>query len=694
MKVSYTDSIILSYGMRKSLRPPLGRAGCAWEGGPGTWYAWSTLVGWKRWPRRQKGQPLATTANPGKLLLFVSHRWESPDHPDPTGAQLLCLKVGLTLALAAAVLQLRSGEKNERSCSGLPETIAKFLEHVLDSGEVTALQQWAQRIKAAAEGVTEENSFWTKSRRLETPKIRPRLDRIRSLVLVWYDYASMWQAPRSPHEEAQFHREILELNTIQAHAATVVIAGDERYLSRAWCFLELCGGMRQRIVELTPSWGTTVGVGDSVTRWASRSDQLIGALNVLGPEAIGRCGLEATKPEDLAAIARLLSDLSLTALIESDDSDLVGGVLPIPFQPGEWILPEGPRELSATREYDFPPTADVGRLPANETLRRVAEQHASADALGSTVGMWIYTTQRTLTLAWGARAGEFWQMLRWKLVFIDEYLRLQIANPFAHEPSVACMWADSRSLADDGLGWTRAIPSTVQLLMVITQVDMPELCRIYNLVVQAHVAGGIPVVTYAPETGRMLLYLPHSASGFCTVSRDADVLAVPRIRRSDAYPDRMLIKTGMLCKDIEVLAALRLDPRDNLVLPGRICDEAAAEARGSVGEEITAVQLLGHSESRVRTEGLARSTAATWDECCTARLHRTAWQVGMAPLQIRIMDQLVSKAIGVNENPFKRRKLLNIIVEDHKGYALPPSILQEADKLIEMILKKGTGLPD
>ncbi len=687
MEESYADAVIISYGTRRSLRPPLGRMGCAWGGGPGTWYAWSTLDGWKCWPKRQEGEPLASPAHPGRLLLFVSHRWESLDHPDPTGAQLLCLKVGLTLALAAAVLQLGNKEKDVKTVSGLPETMAEFLEPILRAEEVASLRQWAERIKAAAESAKEEESFWAAARRLETPKISPLLDRIRGLILVWYDYASMWQAPRSQSEEAQFRREILELNAIQAHAITVVIAGDGRYLSRAWCFLELCGGMRRRIVELTPTWGTSVGVGDCVTRWASRSDQLIGALNVLGPEAINRCGLDATKPEDLADIAKLLRELPLTAVIESDDSDLIGGVLPIPFHHSEWMFPENGRDLSLTHEYAPSISPNVGQLPSSEILRSVAEQTAGADALGRAVGLWIYTTQRVLTLAWAARAGEFWDKLRTGFLSQEVCSELKLMLQFANEPSVACMWADSRSLADDGLGWTRAIPSTVDLLVIITQVDMPEICRIYDLVARSHVESGVPVVMYSPETGRTLLYMPDRVRKTRVIGRSADVLAVPRIRRPDVRANRMFIAADTSCKDIEVLAALRLDPAHGLVQSGQLCDEAAAAGLGRAGEQITALQLLGHSELRVRTEGLARSTAATWEEF--SPLKRLAWHVGMAPLQIRIINQLVRMAFGVSQNPFRRRKLLKCLLKDSEGFLLSSDTVQEAERFIERLLREG-----
>jgi hypothetical protein len=687
MKESLAEPVIFGYGMRKSLRPQLGKSGCVWRGGPGTWYAWSTLLQWERWPRRQKAHRHAVAAEPEKLLLFISHRWESLDHPDPTGAQLLCLKVGLTLALAAAVLQLGAAQGKKQTASGLPELIAEFLESIPATAEINTLLQWAEAIKSAAERLETEEDFWRAARRLETENHRASLDRIRSLVLIWYDYASMFQAPRSPAEEAEFRREILQLNAIQRHAGTLVIAGDHRYLSRAWCFLELCGGMRQRIVELTPSWGTAVQVGDSVTHWASRSDQLIGGLNAFGQETIRHSGLEATHPEDLTDIARLLGELPLAALIETDDSDLIGGAIPLPFRSGQWLLPKGGGRLSPTREQVLPSTPDFGRLPAPETIGRISEKQRNVDALRGGVGIWVYTTQRMLTLAWFARAYELWTTLKNELLFglSSEDIKKTVLSD--KEPDIACMWADSRSLADDGGGWTRAIPSGVDALFIVTQADLPNLCRIYDWVVTAHLACKIPVITYTPEIGRTLFHLPQNDNSLHAEARKLDVLAVPRMRRQDVRASRIFTVAGTARRDVEVLAALRLDPSQGLVRPGRLSDEAAADGLGTAGEEITAEQLLVHSETRVRAEGFARSTAATWHEWCTPRLHQAAWQVGMAPLQVRIIEQLVRKVFAVSDNPLKRRKLLKILVEDHAGYALPLSILEDADEIINMILK-------
>ena len=113
---------------------------------------------------------------------------------------------------------------------------------------------------AAADSAGTEAESAPMAERLEhtVPGVRAPLSRIRDRVLIWYDYASMFQTPRTPAEQQAFRHEIVQLNRIQARAATVVIAGDHQYTSRAWCFLEMCAGMRHHIVELVPSWGTRV----------------------------------------------------------------------------------------------------------------------------------------------------------------------------------------------------------------------------------------------------------------------------------------------------------------------------------------------------------------------------------------------------------------------------------------------------
>ena len=615
----------------------------AWrDTAPGSWHSWSTVLGWEQWPRRQDAPPPAEVTGPGLLRLFISHRWETPDQPDPQHAQLLSLKAGLSLALAAAVLL--GDDEPAATQSGLPELFAAYLRDVDPTVVSTpALREWAAALKAAAEGASTEAELAPMAEKLEhtVPGVRAPLTRIRDRVLIWYDYASMFQAPRTPAEQEAFRHEIVELNRIQARAATVVIAGDDQYTSRAWCFLEMCAGMRHHIVELVPSWGTQVGMSPTTaSRWASRTDQLIGALNSLGLDAIYGSGLAATHPEDMRDISRLMSELPLIGLVETDDSDLVGGVIPLPIREGQWITVRsadsfGPPDTVAPFPMEAP-----GDLPAPDLLTSAARRCAGSDGLASEIGIWVYTTQRTLSLAWAARAGEFWEVLRLHLEDVAARGRLRLPS-LSGPTSVGCLWADARALADDGLGWTRIVPSKARVLVVFTQPDLPAICLILDRVVGSHLAAGVPVVTYSPDTGRTTVHTPTEGSELRAPRLTANVLATPRIRRTNAYPRQLLLNTQVTAENVGLYAALRLDPAGGPPAPGEVSDVVAAAGLGVAGAVITERDMLSSSTQRVRVEGLARSIAATWDQWFAPRVDASAWNVGMAPLQLDIIEQLV-----------------------------------------------------
>jgi hypothetical protein len=686
-------SVVTSYFTRKGDRPWPGGGASPWLGGRGAWYPWALVAGWQRWPRRQEVEQQAVVPVAGRLLLFISHRWEALDYPDPDGRQLEAVQVGLTLALACALLRVSGTLADWHTASGLPEVIARFLDRTTTGGETAravprdapSLLEWARGIKEAASRAASEAEFLAQVRAAETAEVVRALDAVRASVLIWYDYASMYQSPRSAAEERSFREEILQLNAIQRDAATVVIAGSDEYLSRAWCFLELCGGMRESLVELTPSWGMAVEASSAPTRWSSRSDQLIGALNTLGRESINRSGLAATHATDLPDIARLLSQLPLSGMIESDESDLIGGSIPIPRVGGHWVLASG---LAQTRRTTPPrPDRTAAALPQPGRLPDGAHMNAGArpwtvDALSGAVGMWVYTTHRALTATWAARCDEMWALLR-------DHLGAELSErqiPADAAPSVAATSADARALSDDGSGWTRVVPSTVQLLVIVTQDEIPDICRLYERVLYTHLVAGVPVCTYMPLTGRLAMHAPGDAlkQGVLPELLNADVLAVPRLRRSSAYPRYFFLPPGLQRTDLDVLAALRLDPSEGAVRVGQTAVPDAPE----IDPPAAAADLLAHSELRVRAEALARSTSSSWDTWATPRLHRSAWEVGMAPLQLALIEGVVRRALPVSDNPLERRKLIYIAVEDEQGYALPPRILEDMETVVRMITER------
>lgn len=673
----------ISYAMLDGHTPL--RDATPWKTAGGTWYSWAAIARWDRWPRRQEAAAQPAGAE-DCLRLFVSHRWEALDHPDPTGAQLQALNVGLTLSVAAALLRKDAADALWRTHSGLPELIARFLDAhtgdhpraIMRAADVPALKKWAERIHAAASDTTTESDFLPLAR-AATESAPPALAALGQRILVWYDYASMFQSPRTPDEERLFREELLQLNAIQRDAATVVIAGDQQYLSRAWCFLELCGGLRQAVVELTPSWGKTVGAGTAPPFWWSRSDQLIAALNFFGTQAIERSGLGVTHTRDFPDIARLLAQLPLAGLIESDDTDLVGGSIPVAMRDGQWVIATETAAVPApVLDRAGVPLLDWGRVPRGGSLH-AATDAAGAEGLRGPVGMWIYTTQRALSLAWAARAGEIWACLADSLRSDLRKLRISVKS----QASVACTWADSRALGDDGSGWTRVVPSDLKLLVIVTQDAIPSLCRLYDLVLYSHLCAGVPVVTYMPATGRSVLLRGAYAveQGVVPTLMQADVLAVPRFRRSSSHPRYFFVPKGMPQEDAEVLAALRLDPTQGPIRPEPTSDSSLPELTPPAGMS----ELLAQSEARVRTEALARSLTASWDTWATPRLHQSAWACGMAPLQLSLIDRIVRRASTVSSNPLERRKLIYILVEKEAGYALPPTIVEDLDILLKMI---------
>jgi hypothetical protein len=596
-----------------------------WHGGVGVYYSWRTMIDWVRWPRRQEAAPIASQADPGKLLLFVSHRWEEVSHPDPGGRQLLALKIGLALSLAAA-FRIKPGAQTD---SGLPEVFRRFLSTVMPEAlEEPELKAWADRVRQEAGRSKTEEELWNRLRQLEQGQVAERLAAIQSQMLVWYDYASMNQVPRSQVEEQEFRAELERLNDIQAGAATVAIATDEEYLTRAWCFLEICGGLRKTIVELTPSWGMSMSLSSSVNRWAHISDQLIASLNCNGIESIEGANLSATEAGDLQIVAKLISRLPLFGLVESDGSDLVGGSIPMPLRSGRWIVATEIESPVAT-ELTAPLLENYGATPNAQSLQQALQTAAGADGLTGACGVWIYTTQRLLSLSWAARVSE-----------LTERLSTHTSIPVVS--SVACTWADSRSLGDDGTIWTRYAPSLVETLIIITQADLPPICRIYESVTLAHLAAGVTVITYSPETGDVKIERPAKPT-VAPAGRVANAIVTPRVRRSTATHEYLLLAPDLTQEQVNAMTALRLDPTD----------------AGLIELETRWDDLDSLSQRRSTVEAVCRTRASCWEglsiECFTAN----AWKDPASAMeQLTVIERLVSLVGPMSDNVLERRAKL------------------------------------
>ncbi len=605
-------------GILASVRPA--RLHEPWHGGEGTWFPWSALRELDRWPRRQDFESAAAAPDEGSLLLFISHRWESLDHPDPSGRQLEAVRAGLAMALAAAVL----GDGDQATASGLPELFGRWLRAT--AVPLDALRQWAEEVRAAAQSTLTEAELLIRSRQAENDAVRAVCER----VLIWYDHASMHQVPRTAEQEQQFRADLQRLNHVQAGAATVVLAQDDDYTRRAWCFLEICGGVRGLMVEITPSWGRSIGAYNSIQRWAFIGDQLIGALVAHGHKAIQGSGLHATHGADLRVVAELLAQLPLFGLVASSASDLIGGAIPLPRREGGWILEAASSPPEVLR--DGPPT-QVGRLPDVRTLELARMATAETGSLAGRTGVWIYTSQRMLSLAWATRVAEWLEMAGRESFLVD---------------GVACCWADSWGLAENGLGWTGYVASSVDTLVIVTQGDLDNICLLLEFVKGTHLAAGATVVTVMPDTGRVLVQRP-GAGAVRPAPVEAAVLRVPRIRRYTAHPRYLLQNPHRTAADLEAMATLRLDPSDSP--PPTIDPELLAN--------------LG--VRRLSVEAKARLWTASWDSYAAPRLKAAAWTDPPAALkQLDLIEEMVDKVASLSDNPYERREVLYSVLEHLK----------------------------
>ncbi|PYI05118.1 hypothetical protein BO78DRAFT_387993 [Aspergillus sclerotiicarbonarius CBS 121057] len=128
-----------------------------------------------------------------KKLYFISHRWLNPDHPDPEGTQL---------------------QRVQRLPSPRPsEPLGPDPSSADDLGSSSHMP------------TAPEASDWKAQH-------DPASD-----VLIFYDFSSLPQEPRTADESETFKLGIRGLNDILSYMR-VVILDDQDYMSRSWCLME------------------------------------------------------------------------------------------------------------------------------------------------------------------------------------------------------------------------------------------------------------------------------------------------------------------------------------------------------------------------------------------------------------------------------------------------------------------------
>jgi hypothetical protein len=151
------------------------------------------------------------------LLLFVSHRWETLQHPDPTGQQHRAL-TALVTAMCDLVDALSADSPTERI-------------HIVPALECHGVLQAAVLLSRLA----------TSGGTAQWPAGRSAREILPQHIKIWYDFACLPQRPRSTAEEHAFEAGLRSLPELFASEAVSLIAlredGDD-YQHRGWCLAE------------------------------------------------------------------------------------------------------------------------------------------------------------------------------------------------------------------------------------------------------------------------------------------------------------------------------------------------------------------------------------------------------------------------------------------------------------------------
>ena len=168
---------------------------------------------------------------PPALILFISHRWETPYQPDPRGYQIGGLKSFLHMLQEVAIATECAGPERLRRVPTLDRH--GFLQAASLLGLITT-----GRWRTFLNEVTNNGDPATLG------------DRILSRIGIWYDYACMPQRPPNPgaqrteEEEVEFVEGLRSLHSLIAESTLLSLRyeGDD-YQRRGWCAAEVSVGI-------------------------------------------------------------------------------------------------------------------------------------------------------------------------------------------------------------------------------------------------------------------------------------------------------------------------------------------------------------------------------------------------------------------------------------------------------------------
>lgn len=214
-----------------------------------------------RWNREEAAEPSIEETCPLTTKLFISHRWATPDDPDPDHKHLPTVVEYLT-----RVFMVANGFMSEDS-SAIKELViggglrSAFHESRLEQCRCGSVG-WLD-VRALME---HQDLFFDK---VPDTLRRRNFYRLLKHVRVWYDYSSLPQARGSHEEEALLDRALTHLADIVGQSEVLTLWGLDS-TNRAWCIFEV---LAAKTVHFCSPESSRMGMTDkALVKWALSGD--------------------------------------------------------------------------------------------------------------------------------------------------------------------------------------------------------------------------------------------------------------------------------------------------------------------------------------------------------------------------------------------------------------------------------------
>jgi hypothetical protein len=170
---------------------------------------------------------------PLAIRLFISHRWKTPDDPDPNNKSLPTIVEYLSRIYMAANGFLGANSHLAKELVIGENLRDAFHERQLHRCTCGSIGWLDLKSLLAADDLFYERVSDTHQRRA--------FYRLLKHVRVWYDYASLPQARETSEEQAAFDRALDRLASIVNQSEVLALWGLES-INRAWCVFEVLAG--------------------------------------------------------------------------------------------------------------------------------------------------------------------------------------------------------------------------------------------------------------------------------------------------------------------------------------------------------------------------------------------------------------------------------------------------------------------